>query len=395
MHAEPPSPHPRPLQTMLQGDNDPTGPHACRVPRPAPQCDNRTLCAPPTTYRLVERTPGKPAAPRGQLTVFSTSSGDIVVTATATCGCFLSISSAVANALHMGRTYNISGPAAEAASCPAGPASFAYPTTGIPSNSYRSCMSWTIPAAAANAVGADVVLTMLFEMKCYTGCSAGPAHSVAIAPAVSELHDVRCHGPPHRGILYRRPRACVQPSPPARSSPPSGRPRRPPPGRAPCKLNPRPSPSPASPRPLPRKVSPKPPRPPPKRAPTRPPPPPRKPRPPPCTRPPAPPRPPPKARPPLARGSTQHSVIPSTMPDSFQRSGLPPPQRGPKARRASATTRPGSTISSSFARAQLPPPAPKLLVSSSAGAGTTGQQQQQQPLRRASLHRRMLLEHLP
>jgi hypothetical protein len=191
------------------------GPHACRLPgstcSPAAACPGSLA-----TYDLAPRTGSfaKPGAKDGTITIFTEPSGDVVVTVTLQCNCFISVVGANGNTVNLGPD----------GACPANLNGFTDPTstaaTGTPV--LVTCMSWVLPKArveaalAASGTPGAVVITSHFAVSCYSGCSsvAGTATATQVLSS-GPAGDVRCNLSPFRGVLYRPATDCAAPPVPA------------------------------------------------------------------------------------------------------------------------------------------------------------------------------------
>jgi hypothetical protein len=179
------------------------GPHTCRLPgstcNPAQACPGSLV-----TYSLAPRTGSfaRPGVKDGTITIFTEPSGDVVVTVSLDCNCYISVVGANGNTINLGPE----------GSCPANMNGFTDPTltsaTGAPA--LLTCMSWVLPKArvdaalAASATPGAVVITSHFAVSCYSSC--GTVSGTATATQVlssGPAEDVRCDLAPFRGVVYR------------------------------------------------------------------------------------------------------------------------------------------------------------------------------------------------
>ena len=237
-------------QGMLS-DVAPGSTHKCRLPlgmgscSPVPACEGSIA-----TFDMADRTPSfaSPGAKRGTITVFTTADGDVVVTATTACNCFLAVSGSNGNSIFLGSNYNIGNATAQASSCPAKLGGTTDPTdtsslTAMPS--VATCMSWVLPKTrvqatmAGSTVPGTVTLTMHFAVSCYSSCGTLTLTSQTNIISSGDPADVRCEIQPFRGMVYRVPSICTttppqapSPLPPPPPPPPPADATPPPPSRA-------------------------------------------------------------------------------------------------------------------------------------------------------------------
>jgi hypothetical protein len=263
------------LQSMSGDELDVYGPHRCRLP--ADSCVPTSVCPGSTvTFDMADRTPNfaSPGTKRGTITVFTTAAGDVVVTATTTCNCFLAVSGSNGNSIFLGSNYPQADAAAQASACPARLGdSTDKSIVSLPPTGLYTCMSWVLPkarveaAAAASSEPGTIVLTMHFAVSCYGSCTGLTLVSQTNVISSGSAADVRCEIQPLRGMVYRLPQGCTpanalavalpsqpppSPAPPPPPPPPPPMPEAPPPPRPPPPRPPPPSPPSPPPPPSPR-----------------------------------------------------------------------------------------------------------------------------------------------
>jgi hypothetical protein len=247
------------LQAALGDVEDTAGPHRCLLPTQS--CSATSVCpGSVVTFDMADRTPSisNPGTKRGTITIFTTSTGDVVVTATTTCNCFLSVSGANGNSIFLGSNYDPDDSTAKARACPARLGDATDKTVvSLPGTGLYTCMSWLLPrervqaAMAASYEPDTIALTMHFAVSCYSDCGSLTLSSQTNIISSGPPADVRCEVQPFRGIVYRVTEcaAAFQPQPPAPPPPPPPHPPGAPPPPPPPPLPPPPAPfSPPSPR---------------------------------------------------------------------------------------------------------------------------------------------------
>ncbi len=246
------------LQAVL-GDTAAGGTNKCRLPEGAGSCNPTPVCpGSEVSFDMGDRTPTftAPGTKRGTITVFMTSTGDVVVTATTTCNCFLYASGSNGNSIFLGSNYDPANTTAPASLCPSRLSGMTDVTdtaslAAVPS--MLTCMSWVLPKArvqaamAGSSVPGTIALTMHFAVSCYSACGTLSLNSQTNVISSGVPADIRCEIQPLRGVAYRVPAACLaSPPPPAPAPPPL-----PPPAPAPGPPPPAPNPAPPPPAPAP------------------------------------------------------------------------------------------------------------------------------------------------
>ncbi len=229
------------LQTLL-GDTAAGSTHKCRLPPGSGSCNPTEACPDSlVAFDMADRTPTftSPGTKRGTITVFTTATGDVVVTATTTCNCYLYVSGSNGNSIYLGSNYDPANTSAVASNCPARLGGMTDPTdtASLPSTpSLLTCMSWVLPKArvqaamAGSSVQGTIALTMHLAVSCYSACGTQTLTSQTNVISSGTPTDVRCEIQPFRGMAYRVPPACLANPPPPAPVPP---PVQPPPGPVP------------------------------------------------------------------------------------------------------------------------------------------------------------------
>ncbi len=179
--------------------------HLPRGLRPGSTCSKATACPGSlVTYSLAPRTGSfaRPGVKDGTITIFTEPSGDVVVTVSLDCNCYISVVGANGNTVNLGPE----------GSCPANMNGFTDPTltSATSAPALLTCMSWVLPKArvdaalAASATPGAVVITSHFAVSCYSDCStvSGAATATQVLSS-GPAEDVRCDLAPFRGVVYR------------------------------------------------------------------------------------------------------------------------------------------------------------------------------------------------
>jgi hypothetical protein len=172
------------------------------------------------TLDMGDRTPNiaRPGDKRGNIYIFTAANGDIIVTGTTSCDCFMNVEGANGNSINIGPNYDVANASAQTASCPANLQAQNLPTTTSalsPFPQLSSCHSWVIPATQVKAAAAlsnvpnTVVITIHFEVNCYSACGTTTIASQTNVISSGPVADVRCEIQPMRGMVYRIPAQCA------------------------------------------------------------------------------------------------------------------------------------------------------------------------------------------
>jgi hypothetical protein len=197
-------------------------------------CESLPICpGSESTYSIADSSSGGDGTKRGDVTIFTTATGDVVVTASTSCNCYLQVDSPSANSISLLSNGNTT-------TCPASAAAQTDPGFGplatIGPMSLHSCMSWVLPSkrvAAAAATSTDpgsVVVAMALQLRCYDSCSSFTTDKLVASVSGAPEQDSRCSSTPLRGVVYRLPKDCTPPeqSEPLVPEPPANKPQGPP-----------------------------------------------------------------------------------------------------------------------------------------------------------------------
>jgi hypothetical protein len=170
-----------PPQAILTDTSTTSSPHTCRLPPGSGSC-TAVDALPGSLVQYALGAPREatssdtPSTRHGIISIFTATSGDVIVTATTTCNCFISTLLPTSNAIHLGPNYSPTDHTAQATSCPASLQAFNYQTAigsgEASAMQLASCHSWVIPAAQVQAVAASsyephtIALTLHFELSC-------------------------------------------------------------------------------------------------------------------------------------------------------------------------------------------------------------------------------------
>ena len=178
-------------------------------------CESLPICpGSESTYSISDTSSGGEGSKRGDVTIFTTATGDVVVTASTSCNCYLQVDSPSANSISLLSNGNTT-------TCPASAAAQTDPGFGplatIGPVSLHSCMSWVLSskrvaeAAASSDEPGSVVITMALQLRCYDTCSSFSTDKLVATVGGAPEQDSRCSSTPLKGVVYRPPKECTPP----------------------------------------------------------------------------------------------------------------------------------------------------------------------------------------